>query len=139
MFFIFDSSPFILPFLSHSKGASALNQAAPSNAFELANHYYDAMDPALSLPDHNGGKAACTGGPSCASLCAGTSFYQTMKATMLSFWRTTKLSAVDQDGSRYDASYGPIRPSWTKLQFTRPHHPIGVLSCSVASYLMCTC
>lgn len=111
MFFIFDSSPFILPFLSHSKGASALNQAAPSNAFELANHYYDAMDPALSLPDHNGGKAACTGGPSCASLCAGTSFYQTMKATMLSFWRTTKLSAVDQDGSRYDESYGPIRPN----------------------------
>jgi len=87
--------------LLNARSASALNQAAPSNAFELANHYYDAMDPALSLPDHNGGKAACTGGPSCASLCAGTSFYQTMKATMLSFWRTTKLSAVDQDGSRY--------------------------------------
>ena len=59
------------------------------------------MDPALSLPDHNSGKAACKGGPSCASLCAGTSFYQKMKATMLQFWRTTRLSAVDQDGSRY--------------------------------------
>ena len=59
------------------------------------------MNEQTSLPDHNGGKTACKGGPSCSSLCAGTSFYQRMKATMLEFWRTVKLSAIDQDGSRY--------------------------------------
>ena len=55
----------------------------------------------IGKPDQNNGKDTCTGGPSCASLCAGTSFYQDMKASMLEFWRTTKISTIDQDGSRY--------------------------------------
>jgi hypothetical protein len=87
--------------LLNARSASALNQAAPGNAFELPGHWFDAMDSHTSLPDHNGGKTACKGGPSCASLCAGTRFFQRMKASMLEFWRTVKLSAIDQDGSRY--------------------------------------
>jgi hypothetical protein len=62
--------------LLNARSASALNQAAPGNAIDLPNHWFDTMDPHTGLPDHNGGKAACRGGPSCASLCAGTAFYQ---------------------------------------------------------------
>ena len=87
--------------LLNARSASALNQAAPGNAIDLPAHWFDAMDPSTRSPDQNGGKSTCKGGPSCASLCAGTSFYQSMKTTMLEFWRTAKLSAVDQDGSRY--------------------------------------
>jgi hypothetical protein len=87
--------------LLNARSASALNQAAPGNAFDLPDHWFDAMDEHTSLPDHNNGKTTCKGGPSCSSLCAGTSFYQKMKTTMLEFWRTVKLSAIDQDGSRY--------------------------------------
>jgi hypothetical protein len=132
--------------LLNARSASALNQVAPGNAFELPNHWFvrrsflagffwqlpllfgftallglkhasrvsallsvvtilfanlkDAMDPTTMQPDHNGGKPTSDGGPGGSSLCAGTSFYQDMKATMLEFWRTVKLSAVDQDGSR---------------------------------------
>ena len=78
-----------------------MNQAAPHDAIDLPGHWFDAMDAATSRPDQNGGKDTCIGGPSCASLCAGTSFYQTMKESMLEFWRTVKLSVIDQDGSRY--------------------------------------
>jgi hypothetical protein len=87
--------------LLNARSATALNQAAPHNAFNLPNHGYDAMDPTLLLPDHNHGNTHCAGGPSCSSLCAGTSFFQDMKTSMLEFWRTVKLSAIDQDGSRY--------------------------------------
>eukprot|EP00040_Diaphanoeca_grandis_P013675 m.69130 g.69130 ORF g.69130 m.69130 type:complete len:822 (-) comp24054_c0_seq2:107-2572(-) len=87
--------------LLNARSASALNQVAPGNAFALPNHWFDAMDPHSSLPDHNQDKDTCKGGPSCASLCAGTSFYQNMKTSMLEFWKTVRLSAIDQDGSRY--------------------------------------
>jgi hypothetical protein len=87
--------------LLNARSASALNQVAPGNAFDLPDHWFDAMDSHTSLPDHNGGKTTCRGGPSCASLCAGTDFFQKMKTSMLDFWRTVKLSVVDQDGSRY--------------------------------------
>jgi hypothetical protein len=87
--------------LLNARSASALNQVAPGNAFDLADHWFDAMDSKTGLPDHNGGKGTCNGGPSCSSLCAGTTFYQQMKATMLDFWRTVQLSVIDQDGSRY--------------------------------------
>lgn len=87
--------------LLNARSGSALNQVSPGNAIGLPNHWFDAMDSVTQLPDQNGGKAACKGGPSCSSLCAGTSFFQSMKVTMLDFWRTVKLSAIDQDGSRY--------------------------------------
>eukprot|EP01051_Picozoa_sp_SAG22_P015958 SAG22_NODE_2168_length_2899_cov_1.834286_2_plen_545_part_01 len=87
--------------LLNARSATALNQVAPSDAFDLPDHWFDTMDSHTMLPDHNAGKAACKGGPSCAALCAGTSFFQRMKASMLEFWRTVKLSAIDQDGSRY--------------------------------------
>lgn len=96
--------------LLNARSATALNQVSPGNAIDLPNHWFDAMDPVTAQPDQNGGKAACKGGPSCSSLCAGTEFYQSMKVTMLNFWRTVKLSAIDQDGSRYmpcsNASHG---------------------------------
>jgi hypothetical protein len=87
--------------LLNARSASALNQAAPADAIALPGHWFDAMNAATLQPDQNGGKAACKGGPSCASLCTGTAFNQRMKTSMLDFWRLAKLSAIDQDGSRY--------------------------------------
>ena len=91
----------IYQLLLNARSASALNQVAPGNAYDLPNHWYDAMDSGTGEPDHNNNKSTCRGGPSCSSLCAGTTFYQQMKTTMLEFWRTVKISAIDQDGSRY--------------------------------------
>ena len=89
--------------LLNARSATALNQAAPGNSYHLPGHWFDAEDPHTHLPDHNGGKTSCgkAFGPGCSSLCAGTSFYQQMKTTMLDFWRTARLSVIDQDGSRY--------------------------------------
>ena len=89
--------------LRNARSATAPNQCAPDNAASLPLRGYDDMDlpPPLGtgLPCHNGGSAACRGGPGCCSLCSGTEFYDAMEASIFSFWDGTGMTLTEQDGA----------------------------------------
>lgn len=60
---------------------------------------FDAMDPVTQMTCHNGGNPDCKGGSGCCAMCGATTFFSEMKASILSWWEATGVSAVDQDGS----------------------------------------
>ena len=82
--------------LLNARSATALNQAAPSDAASLPNSGYDCMDPSTKKPDHNGGKPQCQGGSGCSALCGATDFYDRMEQSMHAWWRATGVSTVSQ-------------------------------------------
>jgi hypothetical protein len=89
--------------LRNARSATAINQCAPADATQLPNVWFDDQDlpPPLGtgLPCHNGGAAACRGGPGCCSLCAATEWYDALEASVLSFWDATGMTVTEQDGA----------------------------------------
>ena len=115
--------------LRNARSATGINQCAPDNAFGLPNDGYDDMDlpPPLGtgLPCHNGGKPGCRGGPGCCSLCSATSFFDDLRASVLSFWDATGMTITEQDGAESDSPcanashehhHGLNDSVWTKWQ-----------------------
>ena len=98
--------------LRNARSATFANGAAPSDAANHSLHPsagFDTMDlpPPLGtgLTCHKGNKTSCTGGPGCCALCAGTEFFDEMKASMLDFWDKTGMTVIDQDGAE---TGGPV-------------------------------
>jgi hypothetical protein len=89
--------------LRNARSATAINQCAPGNAAVLPNGGFDDMDllppHGTGLACHNGGNAACTGGPGCCSLCSATEWFDSMVASVLSFWDATGMTVTEQDGA----------------------------------------
>ena len=92
--------------LMNARSATGLNEAAPSDATLLPNVWFDDQDLAAplgtGLPCHNFGIESCRGGAGCCSLCSATSFYDDMEASMLNFWDSTGMTAIEQDGGDSD-------------------------------------
>jgi hypothetical protein len=89
--------------LRNARSAAAINQCAPDDAASNPLDGFDTMD---FLPPygtgggcHNNNVSSCKGGSGCCSLCAATTFYDEMEATMLEWWDETGMVAVDQDGA----------------------------------------
>lgn len=93
--------------LRNARSATAVNECAPDDAASLPNAGFDDMDllPPMGtgLPCHNGGAAACRGGPGCCSTCAATEWFDAMTASVLKFWEETGMTVTEQDGAESDS------------------------------------
>ena len=57
------------------------------------------MDPTTRRTCTNNDQATCQGGPGCCSMCGASEFYDAMESSMLSFWSTTGIAGMEQDGA----------------------------------------
>ncbi len=89
--------------LRNARSATAPNQCAPDNAAQLPLRWHDDMvllpPQGTGLPFHDGGRAACRGGPGCCSLCSATDFYDAMEASIFDFWDRMGITITEQDGA----------------------------------------
>ena len=93
--------------LANARSGSATNQCAPGNSNSLNGSQYDDMDlqpPLGTGKPGNNNHVSCSGGPGCVSLCTANEFYDEMEASMLNFWDSTGMKAVEQDGGETVAS-----------------------------------